>query len=114
MHDVRTCWAVDDARSIFALEGAEGFEEFDDVGFVGGVAARCSPVGIIEGACLRVYQDKGGVGVVDCHLEVSMLWVRKTSLKSRNGGSGREARGVVKSIKRRREKLGISDDGCVV
>jgi hypothetical protein len=106
MHDVRTCWAVDDARSIFALEGPEGFEEFDDVGFVRGVAARCSPVRIIEGACLRVYHDKGGVGVIDCHLvEVSMLWERMTSLKSRYRGSRREAQGVVKLVKRRRKKI---------
>jgi hypothetical protein len=34
VHDMRACWSVDDAGSILSLEGAEGFEELDDIGFV--------------------------------------------------------------------------------
>jgi len=56
---------MDDAGSVFALEGTKGFKQLDDVGFVGRVAARRSPVGIIERACLGVHHDKGGVGMVD-------------------------------------------------
>ncbi len=57
---------VDDERSFWTSEGAKGREEFDDVGFVRGVAARCAPEFAFEGALLAVDDDKSGVGIV-CH-----------------------------------------------
>jgi len=52
VHDMGTSGAVDDAGPVFALEGAESFQELDHVCFVGGVAACGAPVGVIECASL--------------------------------------------------------------
>lgn len=67
MHDVRAGRAVEDARSVLALKGAKGFEELDDISFVGRVAARGTPEGIVERSGLGVNHDKGGVRMIDRH-----------------------------------------------